>query len=42
MDSEGEDRPGAAPLQDCCTEWILKVKTALVEHLFRAAVQNGF
>jgi hypothetical protein len=23
MDSQGEDRPAGAPLQDCCTEWIL-------------------
>jgi hypothetical protein len=42
MDSQGEDRPGGAPLQDCCTEWILKVRTVQVVHLFRTAAQNGF
>jgi hypothetical protein len=42
MDSQGEDRPGGAPLQDCCTEWILKVRIDLVVHLFRTAAQNGF
>ncbi len=41
-DSQGEDRPGGAPLQDCCTEWILKVRAAHVEHLFSTAAQNGF
>jgi hypothetical protein len=45
MDSQGEDRPGGAPLQDCCTEWIFNVRILridLVEHLFVAAAQNGF
>jgi hypothetical protein len=42
MDSQGEDSPYGAPLQDCCTEWILKVRTEQVEHLFRIAAQNGF
>jgi hypothetical protein len=26
MDSQGDDRPGGATLQDCCTEYILKVR----------------
>jgi hypothetical protein len=42
MDSQGEDRPAGAPLQDCCTELILKVRIDLVEQLFRTAAQNGF
>jgi hypothetical protein len=42
MDSQGEDSPSGAPLQDCCTEWILKVRIDLVEQLFRNAAQNGF
>ncbi len=42
MDPQGEDGLGGAPLQDYCTEWILKVRTAHVEHLFRTAAQNGF
>ncbi len=32
MDSQGEDSPGGAPLQYCYPEWILKVRTAQVEH----------
>jgi hypothetical protein len=42
MDSQGEDWPGGALLKDCCTEWILKVRIDLVEHLFRTAAKNGF
>jgi hypothetical protein len=35
MDSQDEDSPGREPLQGCCAEWILKVRTAQVENLFR-------